>query len=77
MRAKVASGGLSGFWLMPSEEHPLGYTPCARVAIAEVCMCAGEDWFFCKPQNNGSRPQYRCFLLARVPMKRQYPRCTA
>lgn len=36
VRAKVASGGFSGFWLRPSEEHDTGSTPCALVAIAEV-----------------------------------------
>lgn len=36
VRAKVATGGISGFWLGPSEERIDGQTPCARVAIAEV-----------------------------------------
>lgn len=36
VRAKLASGGSSGFWLVPSDAPVFGRTPCARISIAEV-----------------------------------------
>lgn len=44
VRAKLASRGSSGFWLMPSDAPVLGRTPCARVSIAEV---GGAVWLDC------------------------------